>query len=119
VRTAYSSALAPLGDRWLRGTAKAVPRGFALDGRRLRLWLAAAGAPDGPRGYTLRLGAGDGEQVWQAVGGALATAGLPAMMLGPRAGGPAYRLVGRRRMARLVELVGEPPRHAPPEAWPG
>ena len=118
VRTAYSSALAPLGTRWLRGTTKVVPRGFTLDGRRLRLWLAAAGLPDGPRAYLLRLGTGDGEQVWQAVGGALASVGLPAPLVDTGPEGPVYRLVGRRRLARLVELVGEPPRHAPPATWP-
>src|SRR4051794_27314860 len=43
LRTAYSSALAPLGARWLRGAVKHPPDGFALDGRRLRLWAVAAG----------------------------------------------------------------------------
>ena len=32
--------------------------------------------------------------------------------------GPAYRITGRRRLARLAELVGERPPAAPPEAWP-
>ena len=45
--------------------------------------------------------------------------GLPATLLGPRAGGPAYRIVGRRRLGRLVELVGDPPVEAPAGAWPG
>ena len=120
VRTAYSSALAELGARWLRGTgaAKAVPKGFVLDGRRLRLWLAAEGAPDGPRAYTLRLGAGDGTETWRAVGAALAAVGLPSVLMEPTAGGPAYRVIGRRRVARLAELVGDPPRNAQAECWP-
>jgi hypothetical protein len=125
-RTAYSTALAPLGTGWLRGAVKHPPPGFALDGRRLRLWAIAAGYPDGPAAFTLRLGATDGagdlvpagdDAVWNVVGGALAAAGLPAVLLGPRAGGPAYRIVGRRRCARLAELVGERPAAAPPDGW--
>jgi hypothetical protein len=33
--------------------------------------------------------------------------------------GPAYRITGRRRLARLAELVGERPAAAPAPAWPG
>lgn len=33
-------------------------------------------------------------------------------------GGPAYRITGRRRLARLAELVGERPPAAPSDAWP-
>jgi hypothetical protein len=32
--------------------------------------------------------------------------------------GPAYRITGRRRLARLAELVGERPPAAPSAAWP-
>ena len=128
-RTAYSTALAPLGAAWLRGVAKHPPPGFALDGRRLRLWAIAAGGPDGAIAYTLRLtpspGAADSgglvpctdDAAWEIVGAALAAAGLPATLLGPRAGGPAYRIVGRRRLARLAELVGEPPTGTPAGGW--
>jgi hypothetical protein len=117
-RTAYSTALAPLGPVWLRGAVKYPPAGFALDGRRLRLWMAAGGGPDGALGFLLRLGPSDGP-TWEPIGAALAAAGLPATLLGPRAGGPAYRIVGRRRLARLAELVGEQPAEAPAGAWPG
>jgi hypothetical protein len=117
-RTAYSTALAPLGVAWLRGAVKHPPAGFALDGRRLRLWTAAGGSSEGANGFVLRLGASD-EPAWGVVGAALAVAGLPATLLGPRAGGPAYRIVGRRRLARLAELVGDPPVQAPAGGWPG
>jgi hypothetical protein len=126
-RTAYSSVLAPLGRSWLRGAVKHPPPGFHLDGRRLRLWAIASGGPDGAHAFTFRLGASDGagapsfaaaeDQVWAVVGAALAAAGLPAVLLGTRAGGPAYRIVGRRRLARLAELVGDPPPEAPAEQW--
>jgi hypothetical protein len=115
-RTAYATALAPLGTAWLRGAVKYPPRAFALDGRRLRLWAIGAGCPEGGSAFTLRLGVSD-EQCWGIVGAVLAAAGLPAVLLGPRAGGPAYRIVGRRRLARLAELVGEPPPECPAGAW--
>jgi hypothetical protein len=127
-RTAYAAALAPLGGRWLRGAVKHPPADFTLDGRRLRLWVIAAGYPEGDQAFFVRLGPSDatrlpdfvasGEPVWDAVGRALAAAGLPAGLLGPRAGGPGYRIVGRRRLARLAELIGEPPSQAPPDEWP-
>jgi hypothetical protein len=116
VRTAYTAALAPLGAAWLRGAIKLPPPGFGLDGRRLRLWVAAAGHLD-QLGFSLALDPSD-EPAWELVGRALAAVGLPAALLGPRAGGPAYRISGRRRMARLAELVGDAPPGAPPSAWP-
>jgi hypothetical protein len=116
VRTAYATTLAPLGAAWLRGAVKRPPAGFHLNGPRLRLWWAAAGAFD-PLGAVLRLGPSD-ESTWEPVGAALAAIGLAGALLGPRAGGPAYRITGRRRLARLAELVGERPVAAPAEAWP-
>jgi hypothetical protein len=116
VRTSYSTLLAPLGTAWLRGAVKVPPRDFALEGRRLRLWVAAAGYAE-QMGFTLRLGPSD-EPAWAPVGAALAAVGLSAALLSARAGGPAYRISGRRRIARLAELVGDRPAPAPPEAWP-
>jgi len=40
------------------------------------------------------------------------------VFIAPDAGGPAYRIVGLRRITRLAELVGEPPPGAPPDEWP-
>lgn len=118
VRTAYATTLAPLARAWLpRGPVKRPPAGFHLNGRRLRLWLAAAGAAD-PVGFLLRLGAGD-EECWPAVRAALAAVGLPGAFVEPGEGGPAYRIAGRRRLARLAELVGDRPPAAPPAEWPG
>ncbi|OLB78522.1 MAG: hypothetical protein AUI14_12865 [Actinobacteria bacterium 13_2_20CM_2_71_6] len=116
VRTAYTTALASLGASWLRGAVKVPPAGFGFEGRRLRLWFAAAGYAES-LGFTLRLGPSD-EPAWASVGAALAAIGLPAALLSPRAGGPAYRISGRRRIARLAELVGDPPAPAPTGAWP-
>jgi hypothetical protein len=134
VRTAFTTALAPLAAAWLASppAQKLPPPGFFLNGHRLRLWVAAAGSQD-PPGYLLRLGPSD-EATWDPVGGALAAAGLPAVLVGPRApagsssssgsssstgaGAPAYRIIGRRRLARLAELVGERPSAAPAGVWP-
>ncbi|MEU3452452.1 hypothetical protein ABZ671_02430 [Micromonospora sp. NPDC006766] len=116
VRTAYAATLAPLATAWLSGTAKRAPVGFHLDGRRLRLWLAAAGVVD-PAGVQLGLGPAD-EECRSRVRAALAAVGLPAAFVEPDAGGPAYRITGRR-VARLAELVGDRPRAAPTAEWPG
>lgn len=117
VRTAYTSTLAPLAVAWLRGAVKRPPVGFHLNGRRLRLWLAAAGSAD-PQGVLLRLGPAD-EECWRRVRAALAALGLPGAFVEPEEGGPAYRIGGRRRLTRLAELVGDRPPAAPVAAWPG
>jgi hypothetical protein len=119
VRTAYTTRLVPLARAWCGGP----PPGLHLDGQALRLWLAAAGAPSA-EGWLLHLG--QDERAWPAVGAALSAVGLAAALVVP--GRPrtppgvarpaAYRITGRRRLARLVELVGDPPPAAPPGAWP-
>jgi hypothetical protein len=120
VRTPFVPALLPVALRWTSGAVKLPPSGLQLDGPRLRWWALAAGRGD-PAGkgeaYTLGLGASD-EQAWPAVGAALAAAGVPGTFVGPRGDGPAYRIVGRRRLSRLRELVGEPPSGVPTAAWP-
>ena len=50
---------------------------------------------------------------------ALAGIGVAGTLLGPRGGGPAVRVTGRRRLVRLAELVGDPPAEAPAGTWPG
>ncbi|MEH0844767.1 hypothetical protein V6U81_20495 [Micromonospora sp. CPCC 205711] len=116
VRTSYVRTLAPLATAWLAGERKRPPAGFHLNGRRLRLWLAAAGGAD-EAGFLLRLGDGD-QEWWPTVRAALAVVGLPAALVEADAGGPAYRIGGRRRLARLAELVGDRPAAAPPADWP-
>jgi hypothetical protein len=117
VRTPFTDELAGLADQWSGGGAgKRPPAGLALDGAMLRLWYVVAGRP-WEAGHALGLGDHDGG-AWAAVGALLAKAGLPATLVGPRGDGPAYRLTGRRRLARLVELVGDPPPQAPEGSWP-
>ena len=107
VRTAYSSRLNPLARAWPPPADR-----LFLTGPQLRLWVAAAGAPR-PDGYALGLDP-DGF-LDRAVGTALTRVGLA----GTVQAGPAYVIAGRRRLARLAELVGERPAAAPERLWPG
>jgi hypothetical protein len=116
VRTRFDTRLLPLAARWTSGATPAAPASLVLDAGRLWWWAVAGGSADGS-GYRLRL-APTAPQRWAAAGSALARAGLAGIFLGPRADGPAYRLVGTRRLARLADLVGEPPVGARPGDWP-
>jgi hypothetical protein len=116
VGTPWSSQLLPVADAWTHGAVKRPPSGWALDGSRLRWWALAAGRQVAGM-YTLALGASD-EHAWTSIGSALAMAGVPGALVGPRADGPAYRIVGRRRLVRLLELVGDRPAGVPDDAWP-
>jgi hypothetical protein len=116
VRTPWLEQLRPVADAWTHGAVKAPPAGWVLDGPRLRWWCLAEGVA-APGMYTLALGASD-QHAWVRIGSALAVAGVPGVLVGPRADGPAYRIVGRRRLTRLLELIGEPPSELACEAWP-
>jgi hypothetical protein len=116
VCTDFRPELVPLATAWTRGAMKVPPGGFVLDGPRLRLWATAAGHSD-DHGYLFTLGESD-DTGWSAAGAALARAGVPAALVGPRAGGPAYRVTGQRRLRRLRELLGEPPEGADEDDWP-
>jgi hypothetical protein len=107
VRTAYSSRLNGLARAWPPPPGK-----LFLNGPRLRLWAAAAGAPRA-QGYALGLNP-DGS-LDKAVDAALTKVGLA----GTIQAGPAYVIAGRRRLARLAELVGDRPEAAPARLWPG
>ena len=50
LRTAFRCDLVELARAWTRGAVKAVPAEWQLDGAGLRLWVLAAGAPDGRGG---------------------------------------------------------------------
>jgi hypothetical protein len=116
VGTPWLAELLPVADAWTRGAVKLPPPGWVLDGSRLRWWCLSSGMTVGGM-YTLALGAND-DHAWLAVGSALAVAGVPGALVGPRADGPAYRVVGRRRLVRLLELVGDCPAGVPQRAWP-
>lgn len=116
VRSPWLTELRPLADAWTQGAVKLPPLGWALDGPRLRWWCLADGRVS-PAMYNLALGPHD-QQAWAPVGAALAGAGIPGLLVGPRADGPAYRIVGQRRLNRLRELVGDAPAGAAAADWP-
>jgi len=116
VRTPWLAELRAVADSWTAGAVKRPPAHWSLDGARLRWWCLAAGSGQ-PGLYSLALGVSD-QPAWQSIGAALAASGVPGVLVGPRADGPAYRIVGQRRLARLRELIGDPPDGAPDGAWP-
>jgi hypothetical protein len=110
VRTAYSSRLKALANAWPQAADQ-----LFLSGPRLRLWVAAAGRPT-PGGYALGLDPDYSASNKERTGDALRRAGLEGILDN---GGGHYLIMGRRRLARLAELVGERPAAAPAELWPG
>jgi hypothetical protein len=110
VRTAYSSRLKALATAWPTASDQ-----LFLTGPRLRLWVAAAGRPT-PGGYALGLDPDYSASNKEATGAALRRAGLEGVLAN---GDSHYLIMGRRRLARLAELVGECPAAAPAELWPG
>jgi hypothetical protein len=120
VRTRFDARLLPFATRWTRGATPTAPDDLHLDGPRLWWWAVSSGVPDratGARGFRLRLAPSAPER-WVPVGAALAEVGVAGIFLGPRADGPAYRLVGTRRLSRFTDLVGAAPPGAPPGSWP-
>jgi hypothetical protein len=107
VLTAYSRRLNGLAGSWPAAAAQ-----LFLSGPRLRLWVAAAGEPL-TGGYAL--GLSPGKDV-EAIGAALVRAGLAGRV---SSDGHHYLIMGRRRLRRLAELVGDRPSAAPEELWPG
>ncbi|WP_117214542.1 hypothetical protein [Allorhizocola rhizosphaerae] len=97
VRTSYSAAL------------KTLTTPSFLDGHRLRLWYIAAGTIE-EGAVILRLSNNQ----------ALARPALAPLGLdGTIERGPAIRIEGAGKIARLADLIGERPSAAPATAWPG
>ena len=119
--------LSDLQRDWVRGAVKSVPVDLRADVGFLRCWVLAAGrvAPMGPAGpgspsdsgYLLGLDS-RAEGTHEPLAALLARTGVTAALVGVRAGGPALRVLGRRRVGRLAEMVGTPPPEAPREAFP-
>ncbi|GAB2936172.1 hypothetical protein GCM10027047_35980 [Rhodococcus aerolatus] len=117
VRTAPDSRLVDLARAWTRGAVKTVPPAWAPPPRALRAWALAAGRTD-EAGYALGLDP-HAPDTHQGLAAALSRVGVAATLLGPRGGGPALRVSGRRRLLRLVEWVGQcPDDPAAPASWP-
>jgi hypothetical protein len=99
----------------LNGLARAWPAAAGhlfLNGPRLRLWVAAAGEPRAG-GYALGIAPENDRAIADA---ALVRAGLAGSASDD---GRYYLILGRKRLRRLAELVGERPEAAPAALWPG
>lgn len=116
LRTARTHELDALAQVWTRGAVKSVPSGLVAAAGLMRCWTLAAGH-HGDTGYLLGLDR-HAPDTWEPLACACARAGLAGALIGPRGGGPALRIVGHRRHARLVELLGTPPPEAPKGAFP-
>ena len=114
VRTAFSAALVPHAARWAHGALQLPPAGFQLTPGGLRLWAVAVGRPD-EVGYLLATAEVD-DEMHRAAGAQLSRLGIAAVSIGLR-GGPGWRVTSVKRLRRLVELVGAPPRGGE-EVWP-
>jgi hypothetical protein len=114
LRTAFRCDLVDLAKAWTRGSVKSVPDGWQLDGPALRMWVLAAGHSDERGGYLLALDP-HAPQTHLPLIAAATRAGLPPARVSR---GPALRISGTRRVARLVELVGPAPPGAPTAQWP-
>ncbi|WP_353650259.1 hypothetical protein ABLG96_04780 [Nakamurella sp. A5-74] len=116
VRSERCAALVPLAAAWTRGAVKQAAALPTAPGGFLRCWALASGRCDAA-GYLLGLDP-RAEQLHTRFASALSAVGLTGVLLGGRAGGPAVRIVGRRRLARLAEMLGDPPPGAPEDAFP-
>lgn len=116
LRTAGSPSLDFLGADWVTGAVKAPPPGLVVGAGLLRCWTIAAGRHDG-LGFVLGLDR-HAPHTFEPLGSACARAGIAATLIGTRGSAPGLRIVGHRRSARLVELLGTPPPEAPTGAFP-
>jgi hypothetical protein len=117
LRTAFRTDLSALTTQWTKGAVKAVPAGLELAGPILRVWALAAGQRDSS-GYLLGLDP-HAQDTHKPLATAMTMAGLAPVQVGARGGGPTLRLTGRRRLGRLLELIGDAPPGTPADAWPG
>lgn len=107
VRTAVDPRLRVLADAWTRGAVKNVPPQWLPGPRELRAWTLAAGAAEADR-YLLGLDP-HAPDTFAPLASAMMRVGIAPTLIGTRGSRPALRITGRRRLARLVENVGESP----------
>ncbi|MFF0818475.1 hypothetical protein ACFYVR_25505 [Rhodococcus sp. NPDC003318] len=119
VRTGSVPELAVLAVRWTRGAVKAVPDGWVPGARALRAWALVSGRAenDGDR-FVLGLDP-HAPDTHPVLAQSLMRAGIAPTLFGTRGASPGLRIVGHRRLLRLVESIGDPPPGADAEAaWP-
>jgi hypothetical protein len=108
VRTSADPKLVAIAGDWTRGAVKTVPRQWLPGPRELRAWVLSAGTPEADR-YLLGLDP-HAPDTHSPLASALMRVGIAPTLIGTRGARPALRISGRRRLSRLVENVGEPPR---------
>jgi len=116
VRTSRSPVLLPLARDWTRGAVKAVPDQLVVSAGFLRIWALAAGRMDDV-GYLLGVDPHSPEST-DGLTAACSRTGLAGAYIGVRGGGPGIRILGHRRLARLIDTVGTLPAGLPDECYP-
>ncbi|NUS73432.1 MAG: hypothetical protein HOQ05_08515 [Corynebacteriales bacterium] len=111
VRSEFTPLLVPLATAWTRGAVKAPPADFTFDAAKLRLWAVASGHTVMHAVYQFHLDDRADTQVVRA----LRPLSVQVTAVGPRAGGPALRVSGQRRLRHLAALMGPAPAGAD---WP-
>lgn len=103
-------ALLPVAQEWTKGAVKTVPAQWRLSDRALQVWALVVGVLD-ESGMCFGLDAhiAQHEELRKRAAEALQKLGAASSYVGPRAGGPALRVVGQRRLANVMTIVGEPP----------
>ncbi|MDF0529572.1 hypothetical protein P0W64_03010 [Tsukamurella sp. 8F] len=120
VGTAPSPALLPLAQEWTRGAVKLAPPTWVPGPRAVRLWALASGRADDEDVLRYELGLDPhSPESYSTLATALMRTGVAPTLIGTRGSHPALRVSGRRRLTRLVEMIGEPPVDpAAYSAWP-
>ncbi len=117
VATTMTSVLAPLVGSWTSGAVKSVPHGWIPTVRALRLWAIAAGHGE-PDRFVFDLDP-HAPDTHADLATALMRMGVAPTLVATHRAAPGLRILGRRRLARLAEMVGKPPVGAPGGTWPG
>ena len=107
VRTAPDTRLVVIAEQWTRGAVKTVPPQWLPGPRELRAWTLASGCPEADR-YLLGLDP-HAPDTHSPLASAMMRVGIAPTLIGTRGSRPALRISGRKRLSRLVEIVGEPP----------
>ncbi len=116
LRSTRSAEVDVLAAAWTTGAVKSPPSGLVAGAGLLRCWTLAAGRSD-ESGFLLGLDR-HAPDTFEALASACARAGLAGSLIGVRSATPALRIVGHRRLDRLVELLGTAPPEAPAGAFP-
>lgn len=116
-RSEANPRLTALHRRWSSGAVKAVPEGWTPSPRALRLWVLAAGRPEGIH-YVLGLDP-HAPDTHAPLATSLMRIGIAPTLVGVNGRQPALRVTGRKRRTRLLETVGAPPLDPGAQAaWP-